>query len=131
MKLSRGRNWIQFDFDKKGHKGIFIGPLYSNERDAQGVYRFKLLSIMTRRFKLRLIKDRHEAKWELNFGGMWSSEGTKDEFINYQLSVGSLSAWEKRKEQDAIEEPAKEEKKEEAVITAPPAPRVRSIGIFD
>lgn len=87
MKLSRGKGWFQFDFDKKGRKGIYVGPLFDGDEGYKGSYRYKTLSIMTRRFKLRFTKDRQTKKWEVTFGGLWSSEGNKNQYINYQIQI--------------------------------------------
>lgn len=90
MKLSKGKNWFQIDFDKKSHKGLYVGPLFAEEKDVDHHYEYKLISFMTRRFKLRLLKNRKEKKWELSFGGLWTSEGTKDQYINYTISTSQF-----------------------------------------
>lgn len=90
MKLLRGKNWIQFDIDRKGHKGFYIGPLYNEDKNVQGKYRYKLFSLMTRRFKLRFLKDRETKKWEISFAGLWNSEGTTNQFINYNINVSEF-----------------------------------------
>lgn len=90
MKLLRGKNWITLSFDKHGHAGIYIGPFYSEEKDILGKYDTKLYFLMSRRFKIRLLKIRSENKWEFSFGGLWSSEGTKNQYTNYHIKVSEL-----------------------------------------
>jgi hypothetical protein len=90
MKLIRGKNWWQFNIDKNGHKGVYVGPFYKEEMDVQGKYRYKLLSFMTRRFKFRFLKDRETKKWEFSFAGLWNSEGTTDQYINYNINVSKF-----------------------------------------
>lgn len=90
MKLLRGKNWFELQFDKKGRKGLYVGPLYNEEKNIQGKYRYKILSLMTRRFKLKFIKDRISKKWEISFGGLWSSEGTTDQYINYNIILSKF-----------------------------------------
>jgi len=87
MKLLRGKNWFEIQFDNKGRKGLYVGPAFNEEKDIEGKYRFKILSFMTRRFKLKFVKDRQNKKWEINFAGLWSSEGTTDQYINYTINV--------------------------------------------
>lgn len=90
MKLLRGKNWIEIRFDRKGHKGLYVGPLYTEEKDIKGKYNYKLISLMTRRFKLRFVKDRSYKKWEFSFAGLWSSEGTKDQYMNYNIKLSKF-----------------------------------------
>jgi hypothetical protein len=90
MKLLRGKNWFEFQFDKKGYKSVYIGPFYFQDKDVQGRYRYKILSFMTRRFKLRFIKDRETKKWEFSFAGLWNSEGKTNQYINYNIRVSEF-----------------------------------------
>jgi hypothetical protein len=90
MKLLKGKNWVELQFDKKGRKGIYVGPAFNEERDIAGKYRYKIISFMTRRFKLRFIKDREDKKWEIHLGGLWSSQGTTDQYINYNIRVSKF-----------------------------------------
>jgi len=90
MKLLRGKNWFQIDFDKKGRNGLYIGPLFNEDKDVNGVYQFKLLSFMTRRFKLKLLKDRVDKKWEFSFCGHWCSDGTNDQYMNYSIILSKF-----------------------------------------
>lgn len=90
MKLLRGKNWFQLNLDTKGRKGLYIGPLYAQEQNVQGKYRYKILSFMTRRFKLRFVKDRETQQWEISFAGLWNSKGTTNQFINYNIHVSEF-----------------------------------------
>lgn len=90
MKLLRGKNWLQINFDKKGYKGLYVGPLYSQDKNVQGKYRYKIISFMTRRFKLKLLNDRESKKWEFSFAGLWNSEGTTNQYINYHIKVSEF-----------------------------------------
>jgi len=47
----------------------------------------KMYSFVTRRFKIVLVKDRNTKRWDFQFAGKWSSEGTKDEYIDYHIKV--------------------------------------------
>ena len=87
MKLLRGKNWFEFQFYKNGYKSVYIGPFYFQDKDVQGRYRYKILSFMTRRFKLRFIKDRETKKWEFSFAGLLNSEGKTNQYINYNIRV--------------------------------------------
>lgn len=87
MQFLRGRNWFEIKYGKNGRKGFFSGPLFREERGAEGRYRYHVYSFMTRRFKFRLIKDRELKQWKLSFAGLWMSEGTTNEFITYDISV--------------------------------------------
>lgn len=90
MRLLRGKNWFELQFDKRGNKGLYVGPLYTCDQNVQGKYRYKLLSFMTRRFKLRFLKDRETKKWEISFAGLWNSEGTTNQYINYNIMVSEF-----------------------------------------
>lgn len=90
MKLLRGKNWFELRFDRKGHKGLYIGPYYSSDQNVQGKYRYKVLSFMTRRFKLKFLKDRETNKWEFSFAGLWNSLGTTNQYINYDIRVSEF-----------------------------------------
>lgn len=92
MKFLKGKNWFEIKFGKNGRKGFFSGPLYHQEQGAEGKYRYHLYSFMTRRFKFRAIKDRELKKWEISLGGMWSSEGHIDEYINYTIKVSRFTS---------------------------------------
>lgn len=83
-RLERGKNWIQFNF---GTRSFFSGPLYNIEREVEGRYRYKLYSFISRRFRLSLVKDREEKQWELKFGGLWCSLGSKSEYVTYDMKV--------------------------------------------
>lgn len=90
MRILRGKNWFQLNIDRYGNKGFYIGPLYTCDQNVQGKYRYKLLSIMTRRFKFKFLKDRETKKWEISFAGLWNSEGSTNQFINYNITVSEL-----------------------------------------
>jgi hypothetical protein len=90
MKLLRGKNWIELQFGKKGRKGLYVGPLFNEEKDIKGKYNYKLFSFMTRRLKIRFIKDRASNKWEFSFGGLWSSQGTTDQYVLYNIKVSEF-----------------------------------------
>lgn len=90
MKLLRGKNWFELQFGKKGRKGLYVGPAFNEEKDIEGKCRYKIISFMTRRFKLRFIRDRQDKKWELNFAGLWSSVGTTDQYITYNIGVSKF-----------------------------------------
>lgn len=85
MKLLRGKNWVELQLDKKGHKSIYIGPWAIEEKDIEGKYRYKIISFMTRRFKMRFLKDREENVWEISLGGLWTNRGTKNQYVHYTL----------------------------------------------
>ena len=90
MKFLRGSNWFEFKFGRKLRKGFYSGPMYSVEKCDKGnqgaAHRFHVYSFMTRRFKLRLLRDREMKQWEFSFGGLWSSKGTINEYINYTMT---------------------------------------------
>jgi hypothetical protein len=88
MKLLRGKNWFEIQLTE--HKGFYVGPLWDQEKDAEGTPQYKLFSLMTRRFKFRLLKDNHKKTWNLSFAGLWSSDGTKDQYINYQIKTSKF-----------------------------------------
>ncbi len=90
MKLLKGKNWFEIKFGKRGRKGLYVGPAFEEEKDIEGKYRYKIISFMTRRFKLRFVCDNQNKKWEINFGGLWSSQGTTDEYINYTFKVSKF-----------------------------------------
>ena len=88
MKLLRGKNWFELQLTKR--KGLYVGPLWEQEKEADGTPQYKLISFMTRRFKLRFLRDNHTKQWKLSFGGLWCSEGTTDEYINYKIDVSKF-----------------------------------------
>ena len=46
-----------------------------------------MYSFVTRRFKIVCVRDRKTKQWEFQFAGKWSSEGTKNERIEYEITV--------------------------------------------
>ena len=84
MKLSRGKNWFQID---SRTKSLYVGAFNHDEKEAEGKYGLKMYSFVTRRFKIVFVKDRNTKKWEFQFAGKWSSEGTKNERIEYDITV--------------------------------------------
>ena len=88
MKLLKGKNWFELQLSK--HKGLYVGPLWVEERDIDGKYQYKLISFMTRRFKLRMVKDQHTKFWEISMGGLWNSAGTTKQYINYDIKVSEF-----------------------------------------
>lgn len=90
MKLLRGKNWVELQFDKKGRKSLYIGPLWDEEKDIEGKPQYKLISFMTRRFKSSILRDNLKKSWKFSFAGCWSSEGTKNEYINYKIRISQF-----------------------------------------
>lgn len=85
MKVIKGKNWIEFEITK--HRGLYIGPLWAEEKDIQGRYRYKLFSFKLRRFKLRIILDRQKKAWEVNFAGLYTNQNTKNMFMRYRAEM--------------------------------------------
>lgn len=90
MKILRGKNWFEIKFDNKGHRGLYVGPLWNQEKNTEGTSQYKLISFMTRRFKLRITRDNLLKTWKFSFAGLWSSDGTKDQYINYDIKVSKF-----------------------------------------
>ncbi|NDB57788.1 hypothetical protein EB001_05020 [bacterium] len=88
MKFLKGKNWIELRLGK--YNGLYIGPLWGEEKDIAGKYQYKLISFMTRRFKLRMVKDQHTKFWEISMGGLWNSIGTANQYINYDIKVSEF-----------------------------------------
>lgn len=86
MKLLKGKHWFELQLDKKGHKGLYVGPLYDSEKERTESPTVITISFMTRRFKLRYSKIKATKKWLFEFAGKWHSEGNSNQYINYTIA---------------------------------------------
>jgi len=89
MKFLRGSNWFEIQFGRKLRKGFYSGPLYGVEKCNKGnqgsPHRLHLYSFMTRRLKIKLLRDRETKQWEFSFGGFWCSNGSINQYMNYSI----------------------------------------------
>ena len=90
MKFLKGKNWFEFKFGRKLRKGLYVGPLWSQEKDIAGTPQYKIISLMTRRFKAQFKKDNLTKEWTISLAGRWDSDGRIDEYITYNVGVSKF-----------------------------------------
>lgn len=85
MKLTKGKNWWQFNLTK--NKAIYYGPKLHSDKENDIKSNNVSLRIGTRRVKFIIDYDKVEKQWSIHFGGCFRKNFPKNLHIDYNILV--------------------------------------------
>jgi len=88
MKLSRGKNWWQFNITR--NKFLYVGAANQKDMDTDNKDIITTILFKSRRFEIRYLKSKAKKKWAFQIGGFWSSDDIGKSMVTFSYKTVSL-----------------------------------------